>query len=77
MDDDSEGQGNSASGHWQPLSHETGGQTDGNILHADIAATGDDMSSAGGELVDIDDGDADEAIDMVAVRCGASLSCLI
>jgi hypothetical protein len=77
MDDDIEGQGNSASRHWQPLSHETGGQTGGNMRHVDIAAVGDGMSSAGDELVDIDDGDADEAIDMVAVRCDLSLSCLI
>jgi hypothetical protein len=72
MDDDSEGQGNSASGHSQPLSHETGEQNDGDTRHVDIAADGDDMSSAGDELVDIDDGDADEAIDMVAVRCDLS-----
>jgi hypothetical protein len=70
MDDDSEGQENSASGH--PLTHEAGEQNDGNIRHVDIAATGDGMSSAGEELVDIDDGDADEAIDMVAVRCDLS-----
>ncbi len=80
MDDDSEGQGNSASGHSQPLSHEMGEQNDGNIQHVDIAAIADGMSSAGDELVDIDDSDADEAIDMVAVRCdfhGLEFSCLI
>jgi hypothetical protein len=49
-----------------------GEQNDGNIRHVDIAATGDGMSSAGDELVDIDDGDADEAIDMVAVSCDLS-----
>ncbi len=75
MDDDSEGQGNSASGHWQPLPRETGEPVADSTRHSDIAATADGMSSAAedvddenDELVDIDDGDADEAIDMVAVR---------
>ena len=72
MDDESEGQGNSASGHWQLLSHETGEHDAGNIQDADgMYSAAEGVGDEQDDLVDIDDGDADEAIDIVTVRFGA------